>query len=96
MEKIRVNGITTSDPSEIANSFNNFFVSVGQQISNSVPPVAKNPEEYVNYDREVPDMLMQNTTPEHVKKVIKQLKAKQSNDANGVSSKMIRFTRMEL
>jgi hypothetical protein len=36
-------------------------------------------------------MLMQNTTPEHVKKVIKQLKAKQSNDANGVSSKMIRF-----
>jgi hypothetical protein len=34
---------------------------------------------------------MQNTTPEHVKKVIKQLKAKQSNDANGISSKMIRF-----
>ena len=36
-------------------------------------------------------MLMQNTTPEHVKKVIRQLKAKQSSDANGVSSKMIRF-----
>ena len=76
VEKIQVNGITTSDPSEIANCFNDFFVSVGQQISNSVPPVAKNPEEFVNYAREVPDMLMQNTTPEHVKKVIKQLKAK--------------------
>jgi hypothetical protein len=91
VEKIHVNGTTTTDPSEIANCFNDFFVSVGQQISNSVPPVAKNPEEFVNYGREVPDMLMQNTTPEHVKKVIKQLKAKQSNDANGVSSKMIRF-----
>jgi hypothetical protein len=36
-------------------------------------------------------MLLQNTTPEHVKKVIKQLKPKSSIDANGVSSKMIKF-----
>jgi hypothetical protein len=91
VEKISVNGITTSDPCEIANRFNSFFVSVGQQISNSVPPIAKSPEDYVNYEREIPEMLMQNTTPEHVKKVIRQLKAKQSSDANGVSSKMIRF-----
>ncbi len=91
VDKISVNGTISSDPSEIANTFNNFFVSVGQQISNSVPPIAKSPEDYVNYEREVPEMLLQNTTPEHVKKVIKQLKPKSSIDANGVSSKMIKF-----
>jgi hypothetical protein len=91
VDKISVNGTISSDPSEIANTFNNFFVSIGQEISNSVPPIAKSPEDYVNYEREVPEMLLQNTTPEHVKKVIKQLKPKSSIDANGVSSKMIKF-----
>ena len=33
------------------NHFNTFFTAVGQQISNNVPPVEKNPEEFVNYDR---------------------------------------------
>jgi hypothetical protein len=44
---------------------------VGQQISDSVPPMLKNPEDYINYRRAVPDLLLQNTTPEHIQKVIK-------------------------
>ncbi len=76
---------------DIANGFNKFFVAVGQQISDNVAPVAKNPEEYINYGRDVPDMLLQNTTPEHIKKIIKKLQPKLSYDANGVSTKMIKF-----
>jgi hypothetical protein len=63
IDKICKNGVTISDPVEIANSFNNFFTAVGQQISDSVPPVQKNPGDYINYGRAVPDMLLQNTTP---------------------------------
>jgi hypothetical protein len=91
VEKICKNDVTISEPVEIANCFNTFFTAVGQQISDSVPPVQKNPEEFVNYDRAVPDLLLQNTTPEHIQKVIKKLQPKMSYDANGVSSKMIKF-----
>jgi hypothetical protein len=36
-------------------------------------------------------MQLGNTTPEHVKKIIKKLKSKSSNDINGVSTKLIKF-----
>ena len=90
IEKICVNDATILDPVDIANSFNKFFVAVGQQISDNVAPVSKQPEDYINYGREVPDMLLQNTTPEHIKKIIRKLQPKYSYDANGVSTKMIK------
>jgi hypothetical protein len=51
VEKICKNGVNVTDPVEIANCFNSFFTAVGQQISDSVPPVLKNPEEYIDYGR---------------------------------------------
>jgi hypothetical protein len=68
VKSLNINGMSSSNPADIANHFNTFFTAVGQQISNSVPPVEKNPEEFVNYDRDIPDLLLQNTTPEHIKK----------------------------
>ncbi len=59
VENICKNGVNVTDPVEIANCFNTFFTAVGQQISDSVPPVLKNPEEYINYGRAVPDLLLQ-------------------------------------
>ena len=56
---------------KIADHFNTFFTSIGQEISDSVPPVIKPAQEYVNYGRIVPDLLLGNTTPEHVLKIIK-------------------------
>jgi hypothetical protein len=43
LDKICKNGVTVTDPVEIANCFNTFFTAVGQQISDSVPPVQKKP-----------------------------------------------------
>jgi hypothetical protein len=96
IEKICVNGVNIHDPIAIANNFNNFFTAVGQQISDSVPPVSKNPEEYINYGHAVPDLLLQNTTPEHILKIIKKLQPKNSCDANGVSTKMIKLVGEEI
>jgi hypothetical protein len=90
IEKININGVPSTDPIVIANQFNTFFTEVGRQISDSVPSVAKSPEEYINYGRPVPDLSLQNTTPELVKKIIKNLKPKLSYDAEGVSTKMIK------
>jgi len=96
IEKINVNGTPITDPEGIANEFNTFFTSAGQQISDNVRPVNKPADEYVNYDHAIPDLLLQNTTPEHVKKIIRSLKPKLSSDVQGVSTKMVKFVGNEI
>jgi hypothetical protein len=96
IDKINVNGNLTSVPVEIANQFNTFFTTAGQQISDNVRPVNKPAEDYVNYDRIVPDLRLQNTTPEHVKKIIRNLKPKLSSDAQGISTKMVKIVGNEI
>ncbi len=61
---------------KIANHFNSFFTSIGKKISNEVLNVAKKPEDYINYGRDIPELLLGNTTPEHVLKTIKKFKLK--------------------
>ncbi len=76
VEKINIEGMPVSDPPLIANHFNHFFTTVGKQISDSVIPVSKNPEDYIDYGREIPDLNLQNTTPEHIQKIIKKTSIK--------------------
>ena len=83
IEKINVNGVPSSDPIVIANQFNTFFTEVGRQISDSVPSVAKRPEDYINYGRPVPDLSLQNTTPEFIKKNHKKPETKTEHRCRG-------------
>ena len=96
VEQININGIPETDPSKIARHFNEFFSSVGHQISNSVSPIDKKPEEFINYGENIPDLRLMNTTPEHVKKIISKSKTKYSCDAQGISTKMIIFIGHEI
>jgi hypothetical protein len=91
VEKININGSESSDPQAMANHFNKFFTQIGKNISNSIPPVQKQPEDYIEYGREIPVLNLTNTTPEHVKKVITGLAPKTSCDVSGVSTKLIKF-----
>jgi hypothetical protein len=43
VDKININGVSSSDPKEIANHFNRFFTQVGKNISSSIPPFKNNP-----------------------------------------------------
>ncbi len=47
IDKVNINGTPSSNPIDIANHFNKFFTSVGQEISDNVPPVEINAEDYV-------------------------------------------------
>jgi hypothetical protein len=93
---LNINGTISSDHKQMANHFNEFFTNIGQQISDSVPPVTKPPEDYVNYNRQIPQMQLGNTTPDHVKKTIKKLKSKNSCDVFGMSSKLIKLIGNEI
>jgi hypothetical protein len=57
----------------MANHFNSFFTSVGKK---NVQPVAKKPEDYVDYGRNIPAFQLGNTTPEHIIQVIKKFSPK--------------------
>jgi hypothetical protein len=94
VDKININGSVETDPLKIASEFNSFFTRVGKQISDSIPPVSKEPDEYINYNREIPSMSLGNTTPAHVKKVISKFQPKTSCNINGQSTKMIKFSLM--
>jgi hypothetical protein len=96
VEKINIDGVVETDPLKIASEFNSFFTRVGKQISNSIPEVAKAPEDYVNYNRRIPNMQLGNTTPAHVKKVIASFQPKTSCDINGQSTKMIKTISNEI
>ena len=66
------------------------------EISNSIPPVQAQPEDSVNYGRDIPDLRLGNTTPKHIIKTIKKFKIKQSCDIQGVSNKMVKFIGPEI
>jgi len=91
VEKININGQLSTDPTEISNHFNSFFTQIGKNISNSIPPIQKKPEDFIQYGREIPELNLTNTTPEHVKKVIRGLAPKQSCDVFGTSTKLVKF-----
>jgi hypothetical protein len=91
VEKININGTLSNNQSDIANHFNSFFTQIGKNISSSIPPIQKQPEDFIQYDHVFPNLNLTNTTPEHVKKIIKSMSPKQSCDVHGVSSKMVKF-----
>jgi hypothetical protein len=96
VSQININGVPESDPKIIANHFNAFFTSIGKKISNDVPAVDIEPEDYINYGRIIPELRLGNTTPEHVLKIIQKLKNKSSCDIHGVSTKMVKFIGLEI
>jgi hypothetical protein len=96
IEKLNINGVPSTNPTDISNHFNKFFTEIGQQISDNVPPVTKQAEDYIQYNRDIPEMNLQNTTPEHVLKTINKFKSKNSSDVQGVTSKMIKFIGREI
>ena len=96
IERVNVAGQIFTEPVDIANQFNSFYTSIGKKISTEIPLIEKKPEDYIQYDQEVPNLNLGNTTPEHVLKTIKNSKAKFSCDVDGVSTKMIKFVGDEI
>ena len=80
----------------MANEFNNFFVKVGQEISDSVPNIEKKPEDYLSTPDNAQLLNLQNVTPEYIVKIVKELASKNSSDIDGMSSKMIKFIAPEI
>jgi hypothetical protein len=72
--------------------FNSLFTTIGQKISD----VEKRPEDNINCDRPIPNLQLENTTPEHILKIVPKFKLKFSQDIYGISTKMVKIIGNEI
>ena len=97
VDKLKVKGKTITDPKNIANEFNNFFADVGEKISNTTHPTKTSPESYLqNQNHDVPDLTLEQTSPETIVNILKLLKPKSSLDIDGISMKLLKSLSNEI
>ena len=89
IEELNINGETVTKPDIIADSFNEFFSTVGDKIAEKLEPTNKQPEDYLieNFPN---NFLITPTTPDEIIKYAKKLKNKSSCDHMGISSAFIK------
>ena len=93
--EINIDGNITDDKNLIAENFNDFFSTIGSQISNSIPQTDRKPEVYFN-NEQAPLLKFEHISPGEVLAVIKTLEPKNSTDIYGFSSKLIKFVDTEI
>ena len=91
IDKISADGVTLSDPTQIANEFNKFFTRVGRDIANSVEPTSREPSDYLPTPLTAPPSLrLDNISQHQVVDIISAMDPKSSTDANGISTKILK------
>jgi hypothetical protein len=95
IDNIVVDNVLTTDKREISNGFNNFFSTVGVNISESVQNVQNTPESYIP-DVNAPELDLGITTPDQIVGIIKSFDSKQSCDIDGISLKLLKFIAYEI
>jgi len=83
---------TISDPVEVANIFNNFFVNIGQNMANLIKPVDKNTviqtkDATNNYN----SLFIAPSTPQEVQSIIKQFNVRKATWEYDVETKFIKM-----
>ncbi len=96
MKKIDKNGTPISDPTEIADEFNDFFTNIGVKISESVKPTVVKPADYMPVLQNIQSLDLGSTSQAHICDIIKSLQPKNSTDIDGISTKLLKNLDIEL
>ena len=95
IEKIVVNNATICETQTMANEFNKFFANAGKNIANSINPTTNDPMDYmpnVNCD----PLEFTPMTQSKLIQIVENMAPKNSNDINGINTKMIKFLIFEI
>jgi len=90
IHKLQLNNQTITEPKQIANAFNNFFVRVGADISESIIPTKAKAEDFMPVLDNIDDLDLGDTSPIHFIDIIKSLQSKSSMDSDGISTKLLK------
>jgi hypothetical protein len=96
VDKINKNGNILTDPTEIAEEFNEFFTDIGIKISESVRPTNAKPEDYMPNLQDINNLELGNTNQVHICDIIKSLQPKSSCDIEGISTKLLKSLATEI
>ena len=84
-----VNGNLTTDPTVVANTFNNFFVIVAGNITKGIPRTRKSPMDYLG-TRNEHSFFMTPVLPMEISDIISSLKIGKSIGANSIPTKLLK------
>ena len=96
ISKIKTQTGITEEPLDIAETFNNFFASIGPKIANSVPKMEKSPV------IDIPDLTpniefnIGNIDSVHFIDLIKSMPSKPSVDISGISIKLLKYVMYQI
>ena len=94
--EININGTLTTDPKLMADSFNDFFSSVGTKISETVLPSNTDPLSYCNYPGDIPPLDLGGAGPILITDIIKVMQNKSSTDLDGISALLLKNIATEI
>jgi hypothetical protein len=85
-----------TDPSVIAEEFNNFFSNIGSKIASSIPPSSTDPLSYIPNIPNVPQLNLNLTGPSQIIDLLKCFDNKSTPDLDGISIKLLKFVSHEI
>ena len=83
------NGISTSDPSEMSNILDEFFVNVGNDITKSIHHNPKSPNEYLA-NRNSDSIILSPVTPFEVNEIVLKLDSSKSIGIHSIPIKLLK------
>jgi hypothetical protein len=95
IDKLKCNARTITEPTEIANAFNEFFSEASVKIANSVNPTNIEPERFLN-DALAPEFQLVRTSQAEIANIIQAFKCKMSTDIDGVSTNLLKAVASEI
>ena len=91
INKIKGNdGNVTSDPSDMSNIFNNFYINVASSITKTIPITPKSPLDYLT-NRASNSLFLTPVTPLEVKDIIDALNPSKSVGPNSIPIKLLKM-----
>lgn len=92
IDKIILDGETTSNPHRIAELFNNYFCNVGENLASKIPIYPESVHTFLQTPSPIQTMYLRPTDPDEIKKEIMKLNTKKSAGPDEISPKIIKLT----
>jgi Reverse transcriptase (RNA-dependent DNA polymerase) len=95
IDKLTKNGNSITEPTEIANAFNEFFSTAGRYIAESVNPTVTEPEGFIG-EALAPEFHLGLTSPAEIVNIIQAFECKTIADIDGNSIKLLKAIAIEI
>ena len=92
---LKIDGVVTSDPNPVANSFNSFFSSVADNIRSRIPESEKQFSSFL-HNPNLNSIFLTPVTPEEVAKIINSIPPSKSSCPNSVPIKILKSVCAEI